>query len=114
MTKQAHKRNSREAVWRAVAGVLGVLLLIWALLPLLRHILNVGVAALGAAGLLLLGGAIWFGEVKRLFAYIWEKGGCGSCCWWCAAWWWRCWRCSSRYPASCSMRRRKKRRKTPR
>ena len=52
MTKQAHKRNSREAVWRAVAGVLGVLLLIWALLPLLRHILNVGVAALGAAGLL--------------------------------------------------------------
>ena len=51
MTKQAHKRNSREAVWRAVAGVLGVLLLIWALLPLLRHILNVGVAALGAAGL---------------------------------------------------------------
>ena len=50
MTKQAHKRNSREAVWRAVAGVLGVLLLIWALLPLLRHILNVGVAALGAAG----------------------------------------------------------------
>ena len=37
MTKQAHKRNSREAVWRAVAGVLGVLLLIWALLPLLRH-----------------------------------------------------------------------------
>ena len=73
MTKQAHKRNSREAVWRAVAGVLGVLLLIWALLPLLRHILNVGVAALGAAGLLLLGGAIWFGEVKHLFAYIWEK-----------------------------------------
>lgn len=73
MAATSRKQGGRERLWRAAAGVLGALLLIWALIPLLRHIMNVGVAALGAAGLLLLIGAIWFGEAKRLLAYIWNR-----------------------------------------
>lgn len=49
-------------------------MLLWTVIPLFLHILNVGVLALGTAGILLLGGAIGFGAVKRLLAYIWSKG----------------------------------------
>lgn len=73
MTAEKQKGRRGEAAGRAAAFLLGLLLLLWALVPFLRHIRNVGVAALGAAGLLLLIGSIWFGTVKRLLTYIWNR-----------------------------------------
>ena len=73
-TERRERKRGGETVWRWVSGIAGGMMLLWTVIPLFLHILNVGVLALGTAGILLLGGAIGFGAVKRLLAYIWSKG----------------------------------------